>query len=300
MVLTVTRLLVRAGTKAPPIPGVLHTHADIHVLQPLLLRMRATTHTQCATTRSTSRSSSLLGALRAGLSQVINNTVQMDVRHVQPERNPALTNQLVATARRQPRQDVEDGPPAVHYYAKTTYRANYFYWLLFALSVLASLFYFVVRIYYIASGKMSVTVPVNQVFVTDINGDLTNMTVRELLDETPQGQRIDIGDELPERLLEQDGFEALNNSINDNTYSYWWSCCVLAAEIGGFILVHISQQMFVRQDTKFYPLPPEHVAQLRDVRPLLLLCCCMLLLLLRGVAVCSVLLCKSVLLADNL
>ena len=54
--------------------------------------------------------------------------------------------------------------------------------------------------------------------------------------------------------------------VDDDTYSYWWSCCVLAAEIGGFILVHISQQMFVRQDTKFYPLPPEHVQKLRDVR----------------------------------
>jgi hypothetical protein len=55
--------------------------------------------------------------------------------------------------------------------------------------------------------------------------------------------------------------------INDRTYSYWWSCVVLAAEVGGFILVHISQQMFKRQDTKFYPLTDEHVQRLQDVRP---------------------------------
>ena len=41
---------------------------------------------------------------------------------------------------------------------------------------------------------------------------------------------------------------------------------MLAAEIGGFILVHVSQQMFVRQDTEFYALPPEHVQKLSDVR----------------------------------
>lgn len=91
------------------------------------------------------------------------------------------------------------------------------------------------------------------------------MQVSELLADA--NQDIQIGDTIPEELLENDpNFADLNRVIEDETYSYWWSCVVLAAEIGGFILVHISQQMFVRQDTKFYPLPAEHVQKLRDVR----------------------------------
>jgi hypothetical protein len=87
----------------------------------------------------------------AGLSAVIGEAVQVDTRHAQPQRNPAVTGQLATTAHRYPSERM-DAPMATHYYAKTTYRANYFYWLLYALSIIASLFYFFVRIYYIARG----------------------------------------------------------------------------------------------------------------------------------------------------
>jgi hypothetical protein len=186
------------------------------------------------------------------------------------------------------------------------------------LSIVASLFYFVVRVIYIAKGTMSPKVPTNLTVVTcPAPNQCGNETVAQLLD----GRDIAIGDEIPADLLNTPQFADLNSVrrpphvifsgiwdflfirdgmlsacvsalpalavvatctsataaacshmlaraqiIHDETYSYWWSCCVLAAEIGGFILVHISQQMFTRQDTKFYPLPPEHVQKLRDVR----------------------------------
>lgn len=152
---------------------------------------------------------------------------------------------------------------AMHYYAKTTYRANYFYWLLYALSIIASLFYFVVRIIYIAQGNSAPKIPLN---FTTLDATGTEVQVSELL--AGADQDLEIGDTLPDDLLDNDpNFADLRRVIDDETYSYWWSCVVLAAEIGGFILVHISQQMFVRQDTKFYPLPLEHVQKLRDVRP---------------------------------
>lgn len=66
-------------------------------------------------------------------------------------------------------------------------------------------------------------------------------------------------------VLSNPRYEVLRRIVEDNTYSFWWSCCVLAAEIGGFILVHLSQQMFCRQDTKFFEMSPERVAQLREV-----------------------------------
>lgn len=70
-----------------------------------------------------------------------------------------------------------------------------------------------------------------------------------------------------QEILDNPRYEVLRRIVEDNTYSFWWSCCVLAAEIGGFILVHMSQQMFKRQDTKFFEMSPERVAQLREVRP---------------------------------
>jgi hypothetical protein len=154
----------------------------------------------------------------------------------------------------------------MHYYAKTTYRSNYFYWLLFALSILASIVYFVVRIIYIAQGRSALKVPLN---LTVKDKNLKEVRVSELLPD------IGVGDELTDSLLNQRELADLKRIVGDETYSFWWSCCVLAAEIGGFILVHVSQQMFIRQDTKFYPLPPEHVQNLRDVRS----CCCSSLLL---------------------
>ena len=70
-----------------------------------------------------------------------------------------------------------------------------------------------------------------------------------------------------QEVLDNPRYEVLRRIVADNTYSFWWSCCVLAAEIGGFILVHLSQQMFCRQDTKFFEMSPERVAQLREARP---------------------------------
>jgi hypothetical protein len=152
----------------------------------------------------------------------------------------------------------------MHYYAKTTYRSNYFYWLLFALSILASIVYFVVRIIYIAQGRSALKVPLNLTVKDFTKNPVREVRVSELLPD------IGIGDELTDSLLNQPELADLKGIVGDETYSFWWSCCVLAAEIGGFILVHVSQQMFIRQDTKFYPLPPEHVQNLRDVRS----CCC--------------------------
>ena len=68
-------------------------------------------------------------------------------------------------------------------------------------------------------------------------------------------------------VLDNPRYEVLRRIVEDNTYNFWWSCLVLAAEIGGFILVHLSQQMFCRQDTKFFEMSPERVAQLREVSP---------------------------------
>jgi hypothetical protein len=196
----------------------------------------------------------------AGLSRVITNAVNIDTRQARAERNPATTGRLISHAHRKLStlpEPTESTSRAMHYYAKTMYHANYFYWLLFALSILASLFYFVVRIIYIAQGRSAPKIPLN--LTVESNG--RNVTVQELL---PPG--MDIGDELTDDLLKRPEFAGLKRVIDDETYSYWWSCVVLAAEIGGFILVHVSQQMFIRQDTKFYPLPPEHVQHLRDVR----------------------------------
>ena len=61
-------------------------------------------------------------------------------------------------------------------------------------------------------------------------------------------------------------FKGIKEIMDTHTYSYWWSIIVLAAEIGGFVLVHLSQQMFIRQDTKFYEMQPERVDRLREVR----------------------------------
>ena len=192
------------------------------------------------------------------------NAVNVDAQHVQPERNPAITGALITEARRNRHKDAVHST-AIHYYAKTTYRNNYFYWFLFALSIIASLFYFIVRIIYIAQGNSAPKLPLNLEFVDPTRpGDSVQDQIVTLAELLPAG--MGVGDSLSDELLAQPQFANLRKEIDEDTYSYWWSCVVLLAEIGGFILVHISQQMFVRQDTKFYPLPPQHVQKLRDVR----------------------------------
>ena len=134
---------------------------------------------------------------RAGLSAIISDAVQIDTRQARPEPNPAVTGQLVANARRPPSTKKSAD---VHYYAKTTYRTNWFYIFLYSLSILASLVYFVVRVIYIATGKKSVHVPLNTTIVVD--GD--NMTVAEALND-----RVAIGEEIPESLLDRPRYSDL-------------------------------------------------------------------------------------------
>jgi hypothetical protein len=146
---------------------------------------------------------------------------------------------------------------AKHYFAKTTTRINVFYICLYILSILTSLFYFVIRVVYIAQGRGSVEIPLNVAVEDPITGQ--ERLVGELLPD------LAIGGKITDDMLSRPALASVKRIIDEDTYSYWWSCCVLAAEIGGFILVHLSQQMFVRQDTKFYEMPPDRVAQLRNV-----------------------------------
>lgn len=174
-------------------------------------------------------------------------------------------------------------PPATrakHYHAKTTYTKNYTYITLYILSIIASLVYIGVRIYYIAKGVLRLQIPFNQPVVdTTTCGDLPDdvCTSEYCGNVTTPCDVIQAGE-----LLAQQGINLDNNVIEPDlvndpqyrgikelmdafTYSYWWSIVVLAAEIGGFILVHLSQQMFIRQDTKFYEMAPERINQLREV-----------------------------------
>lgn len=106
----------------------------------------------------------------------------------------------------------------MHYYAKTTYRANYFYWFIYALSILASLFYFVVRIVYIATGRPGPKIPVN----LTIESGGRNVTVGNLLDEVvlsdPMLMPFEIGDEIPESVLNLPEFSELRQAVDDETY----------------------------------------------------------------------------------
>ena len=129
---------------------------------------------------------------------MITDAVQIDTRHARPERNPAVTGQLVANARRHPSAKLP--PTAIHYYAKTTYRTNWFYILLYSLSIIASIFYFVVRVIYISTGKKSVKIPLNTTIV--FGGE--NVTVSEALND-----RVAIGDEIPQSTLDDPAFADL-------------------------------------------------------------------------------------------
>jgi hypothetical protein len=125
------------------------------------------------------------------------------------------------------------------------------------MSVAASILYIAVRIYYISRGKASINIPLNVSVRNPLSG--VTVTVGELL------PKLQVGDEITRDMLNRPELVNVLKIVDGNRYSYWWSCCVLAAEIGGFVLVHVSQQMFYRQHTVFYELPEERVVQLREV-----------------------------------
>lgn len=156
------------------------------------------------------------------LTQAIGQAIAVDSIAAQSDGH-ALSGRLRATAAGQTATLAPSDVP--HYFAKTTTRPNYLYRFLYALSIVASLIYIGVRVYYIASGRSSLRIPRNV---------LGNQAVIQDL---------------------RDGF----------TYSYAWSTVVLLAEIGGFILVHVGQQMFTRQDTTFEPMTEAAVQKLRQI-----------------------------------
>ena len=54
-----------------------------------------------------------------------------------------------------------------------------------------------------------------------------------------------------------------------NSAAVVYSIIVLVAEVGGFILVHIGQQMFIKQKTQFAKMTPGNVTRMAQVRHLL-------------------------------
>lgn len=194
--------------------------------------------------------------------------------------NPARTGALRVTANNRG-QGMPPATSAKHYHAKTTYTKNFTYITLYTLSILCSLVYIIVRIWYIATGKLRLQIPFNQPVVEtgtcpdpyakDCNslfcGQNPDVCGTILAGDLLRGRGVQVeGDNVIEpddvNAIEYKGIKSL---MDDFTYSYWWSIIVLAAEIGGFILVHLSQQMFIRQDTKFFEMEPERINQLREV-----------------------------------
>jgi hypothetical protein len=200
----------------------------------------------------------------AELNQAITNIIEGDTSNSVAIHNPARTGALRVTAN----QRWTEPPPvtAKHYHAKTVYTRNYTYICLYLLSIVASLVYIALRMYYIATGEKALKIPVNN--IVDDPRDPTGRTpirVDALLRRNQQdgsiGAELDMDD-----INNNPDLAPIKQLVDDYTYSYWWSCVVLAAEIGGFVLVHLSQQMFIRQDTKFFEMAPERIQQLRDVR----------------------------------
>ena len=98
-----------------------------------------------------------------------------------------------------------------HYLARTTVKTNTGFMLLFSLSVMLSIIYFVIRCIFL----------------------------------------IEVTDE----------YEA-----NTSSYSLAWSIIVMFAELGGFILTHIGQQMFWKQHTTFTPMSTFMKHKMESVR----------------------------------
>ena len=59
--------------------------------------------------------------------------------------------------------------------------------------------------------------------------------------------------------------EALRDVERQNRAALVYSTIILFAELGGFILVHVGQQMFTRQKTKFGKMPDVNVAKMKQV-----------------------------------
>ena len=224
----------------------------------------------------------------ADFNDAISNIIETDIGNSTPIQNPALTGNLRITARADDELDasqrLKEAGTGKHYHAKTTYTKNYTYITLYLLSILASLAYILLRIYYIANGLMRQEIPSNTSVVDtstcdDISSDdcsnkvcgpatseCSTTLVGDLLSSagiTVSGSNNVIS---PDVIAEDLAFKGIKEIMDTHTYSYWWSIIVLAAEIGGFVLVHLSQQMFIRQDTKFYEMAPDRVAQLKKVR----------------------------------
>ena len=223
----------------------------------------------------------------AELNQAITNIIEGDISNSVAVQKPARTCALRVTANNRHAE-----PPATrakHYHAKTIYTKNFTYITLYILSIIASLIYIAVRIYYIANGVLALQIPSNQPVVdTSTCGDAvggptgTNcnseycgnnpdecgtIQASELLLREGTGITVDGENNVIEpEDIDAIEFKGIKQLFEDFTYSYWWSIVVLAAEIGGFILVHLSQQMFIRQDTKFFEMAPERINQLREVR----------------------------------
>jgi hypothetical protein len=221
------------------------------------------------------------GAFAVDLNQAITNIIEGDISNSVAIHNPARTGALRVTANN--RRAELPATRAKHYHAKTTYTMNYTYITLYILSIIASLVYIGVRIYYIAQGVLRLQIPFNQPVVdvstcADINSPNcssefcgANPRVCSVVDAgvllAQDGVTLESGNNVIEPDLVNDPkYKGIKELLDAFTYSYWWSIVVLAAEIGGFILVHLSQQMFIRQDTKFFEMAPERVNQLREVK----------------------------------
>lgn len=117
-----------------------------------------------------------------------------------------------------------------HYLAETTLHKDRLFRYLYGISIFINVVYFALRIVYIVTGKVKVRPP---------DGE----TATE---------------------------EQLQAVEDQNAWAIVYSSIVLVAEFGGFILVHVGQQMFTRQKTKFAKMSPENVAKMSQV---LLRCC---------------------------
>jgi hypothetical protein len=209
-------------------------------------------------------------------------------------RNHALTGNLRTTAAKRRMGPVDPdrmNQRGKHYHSRTTYTVNYTYITLFTLSILASLIYIAIRVYYIANGVMRQEIPSNTMVVdtatcveNNIPIDSDRCSNKNCGKETALCSTIQAGDLLATIDLELndvisfddlagDEFKGIREIMATHTYSYWWSLIVLAAEIGGFVLVHLSQQMFIRQDTKFYEMTEKNLERVTQVRMLRLLNC---------------------------
>lgn len=59
--------------------------------------------------------------------------------------------------------------------------------------------------------------------------------------------------------------ETLREVDRQNRAALVYSTIILCAELGGFILVHVGQQMFTRQKTKFTRMPDLNVERMKQV-----------------------------------